>query len=239
MGARIAWFCSFLTVTMLTGCGSQLLLNASFDADTVGELPDATLPGRPEGDVLYFPTVEAPLPTGGTASDIREVSAVLVASTGDPPPGLALRDSAGLSTPFIFFRAAAVPAGTQNYLVTWLGAASTPGDSRLEILLMSGHRNPGVSLKMSGGQFLIGEDEESLGSYSPLQQHTVIVAVDLDAETYNLTIHRTGASSLQVIGRPLEGDLVESSILELSFQWSGSHTGGVAYLDNVTITGGP
>lgn len=232
MGARLAFLLPLIVATMLTGCGGgQVLLQAEFDDETVGELPDASLPGSPEGDLLYFQPVsifDRPL----------DSSAVLVASTGDPPPGLSLRHNIGYTDPWVVFRAATAPSGIGTYLLTWMGAANIPREAELQILLMSGHRNPGVSLRMSGGQFVIGEDEEPLGSYTHLQEHTVLIAVDLNAGTYNLTIHRTGASNLQVLDRPLSGDLGASSVLELSFVWTGTASGGIFYVDNVVIRGG-
>lgn len=217
--------------TLLTGCGgSQLLLQAEFDDATVGELPERILPGPPVDDFLSFAPLRFPW------DDPIATSAVVVVDWGDPAPGLSLRSQ--FSYPFVTFQAGQARSDIKNYLVTWTGAATSARDAALQILLMSGHTAPGVFLKMRGGQFLIGEDEEPLGTYSALQQHTVLIAVDLDAGSYNLTIHRTGASSLQVVDLPLIGDLRVSPILELAFIWDATGDANpIFYVDNVVITG--
>jgi hypothetical protein len=233
VGIRVLHACPslFVLVTMLTGCGGQLLLQAEFDGETVGELPDGSLPGPPERDVLYFEP--PPLPS------VRP--AVVISDVGDPRPGLAIHHGGREFTrPWANFRADANRSGGRNYLVTWQGASTIAGGGELRVLLMSGHANPGVSLKLKDGQFSLArawpdEDEDVLGSYAHLQKHTVLIAVDLDAGTYTLTIQRAGASNLQASDRPLVFPEFEASnLLELGFSWSGS-TGGVYYVDNVVI----
>ena len=205
-------------------------LQAEFNEAIVGEVPERILPGPPVGDSLSI----APLSPG---ADPIATSAVTVAATGSTPPGLSLRAHVG--HPFVTFQAGEARPGISNYLVTWTGASTIARSAELNILVMSGHAASGVLLKMRGGQFLVGRDEVPIGTYRPLEEHTVLIAVDLDAGSYNLTIHRTGASSLQVADLPLIADLSPYRYLELAFFWGSREppTNEILYVDNVVITG--
>jgi hypothetical protein len=176
-----------LTCSLLA-CESERLLWADFDEDTVGTRPAPNLPGDPAGDTFY--TSAAP---GASPDTVRVVN--------DTDFGRSLRYSnvaQPLYARYVGFIGADADASATGYYTTWVGKMSDArGASALDVWFGDSHFASLAGLRFASGRVWLKTSltgHELLGTYASGVQHVVIINVNREADTYQLSFIQSGRS---------------------------------------------
>ncbi len=181
--------CVLAAALALAHTSCTTLLQADFDADTVGALPDTKLPGDPAGDSIYSTVT-------GT---LRVVVDLELGSRS-------LRfGNEGGEVKYLGFVPVAASPRADLIFAHWKGVAGTahaPLDLWLADIRLS--RIGGIRLDRGMVRVRTGVDRfETLGTYQRGVLHTVLFTLDRKAGTFSVHFYQ-GATTLSRTGLPIE-----------------------------------
>ena len=197
-------FLAFSSIMALSSCSN--ILTAKFEDDSIGSLPDKTLPGSPTGDALsYVPEIETQLKVISSLSHPAEKS---LEYTSVPP-------SANISghTAWLGFKAKSTDFSKP---VTFLWTAQkhfNNGGPNLYIDCSDGSGIVAARIKiMNNGDVILVNDivtdaGNNVGNIPNDESHTFLVTVDLPNHVYNLSILK-GSGNITKNGHSLLMDNV-------------------------------
>ncbi len=181
--------CLLIIIGGFSNCTS--LLTAKFESDTIGNLPNKTLPGNPSGDeMLYAAEIENQLEVIATPGS----SSKSVEYQGNTPTGSISGHSA-----WITFK-----GKSSNFAkpvtFTWSGAITSLSSESLYIDLSDGSGVVAARIKISdNGTVRLVSDIATdngidIGTIPDNVVHTFIVGVNLQSGVYNVSVFKTGGN---------------------------------------------
>lgn len=189
---------AFLLLALaLTSCKTTAILNETFESDVVGGLPVMNIPGAPTGDQVIYEPVLVPrikVTTSSNSAGQKALTFSQAVTTGLTAHNQFL-SFIGISTNFtqplwFFYTATIYGDGADLMMDITDGAAGM-------IARMYISNSGDVSLVKS----LPGE-KEVIGNVPLGVIHTVVVALDMNKKTYNLSIIKSGGN-IVVKNRPI------------------------------------
>jgi hypothetical protein len=182
-------FCLLTSIAILSGCTS--LLTAKFESDTIGSLPNKTLPGNPTGDEISFATeIENQLEVIATPA----ASAKSVEYRGNPPAGSISGHNAWIS----------FKAKSSNFVnpvtFVWSGRIASLTSESLSIDLSDGSGVVAARIRIEdNGTVILVTDIAAntgidIGTIPDDVVHTFVVTVILSSGIYNVSVLKSGGN---------------------------------------------
>jgi hypothetical protein len=176
---------SLMLTALFSGCTG--ILKATFENDTLGALPDKSLPGNPTGDAISYATeIETQLevvstPSNATNKSLRYQSVPLSGSIGGHGSWLGFR---GKSTNF---------AKPVTFIWTAQKIFNASGsDLNIDCSDGSGVVAARIKILKTGDVILVNDIASgtgaNVGSIPNNEVHTFMVTVDLPNEVYNISV---------------------------------------------------
>ncbi|QQS50114.1 MAG: hypothetical protein IPM71_10970 [Bacteroidota bacterium] len=182
---------SFFVSVLFTSCTS--MLSAKFESDTIGSLPDKTLPGNPTGDAMtYVPEIETQLEVIATPANPAQKSLEYKSVS---PSG-----SVGGHSSWLGFRAKST---NFSKAITFVWSAkkefnTTGPDLYIDCSDGSGVVAARIKILANGDVKLVEniatDDGTLVGTIPNGEVHTFMVTVDLPNEKYNLSVLKTSGN---------------------------------------------
>jgi len=229
-------FIVLLFTFLLSASACTSLLKANFNDDTVGSLPDKSLPGNPSGDEIRYAAALEPRLEVVTHPDFStHVLAHEFASIGTGVPS---RER------WLSFRAKSTNL-TRPVTFTWSGMADFSYGNYFTVYLEDGSGGLFAMIRIeSDGDVLLADNFSSfseVGTITSGQKHTFIVTVDVGNETYNFSVFQPG-QNITVESHPL---LLEDNLLYAnpanplaSFQFQDGAGAMTYFMDEIFISKG-
>lgn len=181
----------------LSACGD--LFNAGFEGDTPGLPPASSPQGSPVGDSITTGPSESFFVTSSQGI-VGEKSYAFV----EPIPALGSRSARTV------MRSAPVGDMTKPVYVTWRGKFGTGGGLNTIVGYMG---KPYVSLEFMDGDIYV--EGEVVGSYVPGDNHTVVVSLFPESETFQVAITGDASFVRNVVEGPAraKGKVPENQVI--------------------------
>ncbi|HEX5170978.1 MAG TPA: hypothetical protein VFW11_17505 [Cyclobacteriaceae bacterium] len=226
-----------LLVTLFAFSNCTSLLSAKFESDTIGNLPNKTLPGNPSGDeILYVAAIETQLEIIATPGSTSNKS---LEYQGNSPSG----DVSGHSSWVTFKSKSSNFAKPVTF--TWAGRIASLTAESLYIDLSDGSGVVAARIRIldDGTVRLVNDivtgNGTDIGSIGDNVAHTFIVTVNLQTATYNVSVFKSGGN-LERLNVPL----LTSNVAEYhnparptaSFNYSGYISSNRYILDEIFIS---
>lgn len=198
---QIVWIVSIVLLpAIFTNCTNKL--TATFESDTIGSVPDKTLPGNPSGDAIsYIPEIETQLeviasPANPSEKALEYQSVSPSGSTSGHSSWLGFRaTSTNFAKPVTFIWTARknfTIGGPDLYIDCSDGSGVVA--ARIKIL------NNGNVILVDD---IVSDNGNNIGSLPNNQKHTFMVTVDLPNEVYNISILRESGGAITNNGHTL------------------------------------
>ncbi len=221
-------------LVMFTACTS--LLTATFNNDTVGNPPNKSLPGNPNGDQITYKTALEDRLEVVTRPDFA--TRALAHQYASLPSSVPSQDR------WINFRAKSTNL-TKPVTFTWSGIADFSSGQPFLIYLEDGSGGIFGIIKIeSDGSVMLADDaisDSEAGTIASGQKHTFIVNVDVANEKYNLSVLKSGGN-ITVENHPLfvDNNLAYANPAHptASFQFPGGAGSFTYFLDEIFISKG-
>ncbi len=208
---------SVLALFLTAGCTTKFI--ADFEADTAGAAPDTMPAGAPD-DQLFV------LENRGTISVTS--SGALTGSKSLRMSGPAPASGAGPNT---FMYAETLNNPNQRVYASWTGLLSSSAGAR--IFFFTGHFSSMVEIEMRGGVVFV--NGQSIGSYTPGQQHNIFVNANPGDDSYGVTFIEPG-NTLTDAGTVLNASFFPQSNIGLTMQLISASSSGSYRVDTVRMS---
>ncbi|WP_159467126.1 hypothetical protein [Dyadobacter sp. 3J3] len=196
---------AFLLLALtVTSCKTSAILTDTFESDVMGTMPIKNIPGSPVGDEVVYEAVLNPRLRITTSNNSAGQKALTFSQA--PAPGLDAHNQflsfRGVSSDFtepLWFSFIGTLSGTGSDLMIDIADGSAGLIARMYF-----RNNGNVELDRS----LAGTPAELIGNIPPGTIHTIILTLDMNKSSYNLTIFKTVGNILVkdhplLLGNPL------------------------------------
>ncbi len=227
-----------LLALSLSACSASTLFRANFDLDPVGGLPSTSPPGEPFGDEIWLATLVA----GGSIP--HPVTVV----GGGAISGRSLRYG-NLDIPSLVrevrFISRELDGSRDRYWAYWVGRLDDVAPTTSPLDIHFGNFTVGLALfRIHEGRLWVPRTStlppqwEPVGDMPPQVEHSVIVAIDNRAGTFDLTVFQRRNPIIDVDGRPLASrSLVTQRRLQIQLRFEGDDSSPASYVvDGVGIS---
>ncbi|CAG5004501.1 hypothetical protein DYBT9275_03383 [Dyadobacter sp. CECT 9275] len=175
-------------VLLFFSCKTNAILTSNFESEVIGSLPAKDIPGTPDGDMIsYFPELEPRLRIVAPASGSKALQFNM-----SPASGLTAHNQwlsfRGISTNFaetLWFTYTAVHSGMGGELAIDYADGSAGTIARMYI-----GDNGDVRLVRD----FATSESELIGNVPPGVSHTVILTLNMNSGTFNLSILKEGGN---------------------------------------------
>ena len=192
----ITILCIFL-LSALAGCNSTPVLRATFDTETIGDMPSLDLAGDPAGDALWT-----------TASSEETLAVVADSVIGSRS---ARFSNTGSLVRMLGFVPVSLSSSAEKVYAYWTGVIRG-GSAPLHISLLAEHYETIGGLRFENGQVFAKtpSGDENIGSYDVGVSHVVLFTHDREAGTFDIAVlgrNRSSKSGIPVISEPAGNSL--------------------------------
>lgn len=211
----------FTSLILLTITGCKARLDADFEADTVGDIPNE-MPAGPEDDrvyVLEFPGRGTALVTN--SSPLSGSKSLRLSGPGGNLAG-------GVYSTTVYMYSELLEYNEPVY-ASWLGKLSAGAATKW--VVSDGHFDTLVEIELRNGQFRV--NGALAGNYTAGQKHAVIISMQRNGR-FGATISGSGASG-SVSNRPLLSTL-DSTSIQLAARLEGGNAASYYIMDDVNIS---
>lgn len=182
---------------VLTSCKTTAILTETFESEVIGGLPVMNIPGAPSGDQIIYepplsPRIKVTTSTNSSGQKALTFSQAVASGLNEHNQFLSFRGISSDFTQPLWFYYTATMLGSGSDLMMEIADGSAGLIARMYI---SNTGDVTLVRSLSGTSDLIGNI--ALGTI-----HTVIVALDMNKKTYNLSIIKTGGN-IAVKDRPV------------------------------------
>ena len=225
---------------LLVGCNSSKIFYATFESDTVGNLPNEDPPESPAGDLIYTSA-------GGSSASGGSLEVINADVLSSGKTLLYRNVNIPLWYRYVGFVSKEVSwEDDRTIYAYWTGSIDLdPSGSSLRIWIGNGHFLPLALLEFNDGDIRLqtgtgsNSSFETLGSFNENSSHTIILNVDKATQTYAISIIQGGrAGNLNTGSRPvLNTDALETERPTLYMWFNEDLSGSGSYeIDEITIS---
>jgi len=230
----------FCLAFLCMSCNSSKILYATFESDTIGDLPNENPPESPTGDLIYT--------SAGSSSAGSGSLEVINANVLNSGKTLLYRNvNIPLWNRYVGFVSKEVSwEADRTIYAYWTGSIDLePMGSSLRIWIGNGHFLPLALLEFDDGHVKLqtgsgsNSSFETLGDYNENSSHTIILNVNKTTQTYAVSIIQGGRTgNLNTGTRPVLNTLALETERPTLYMWFNQNkSGSGSYeIDDITIS---
>jgi len=210
------------TCMIAIGCTTRFI--ADFEADTADALPDTMPAGSPD-DQIYVLNFGSGNVAVSSSSAIDGTQSLRISG-----PSVAGND--GVGNKLVYMYAQEITSTDQRLYANWAGRITS--GAGVVIRFFSGHFATLVELKFEDGNIKVAGN--SIGTYRANQAHSILVNVDPNTDTYNVSVLGAVSNGATASGSIPNPSALPTGNIGLSFNLTAGGSGDSYIIDTVRMS---